>query len=1011
MKTSAFTEAMNALNSAQRQAVESIEGAVMVIAGPGTGKTQILTLRIANILLKTHAVPESILALTFTESGVHAMRTRLVDMIGTPGYRVEINTFHGFCNELIKNNPEDFPRLISSDNADDVEQLQIIEDILSRESLSVLTPFGDPLYYVRSIRDAIGELKKEGVTAGQLANAVAMQKDAFEKNDEKIHAKGPHKGKMKSEYQKEAKYIEKSEELAFVYEEYQKELAKRKLYDFNDMLMEVVQAFKINGDLLLRTQEQYQYILVDEHQDTNSAQNTIIEYLCNYYDNPNLFVVGDEKQSIYRFQGASLENFLYFKKLYPDAVLIHLTKNYRSSQIILDASGSVIMNNRLAKEFMPENAQLKAQADHKDVRIRIVRLSDYYGEYYYLADEIKKRIEQGVPPKEIAVLAKENRDVSTLVDVFDQKEIPYVLESNVNILADADIQKLLTIFRAIHSFGSDMEFIHMMHVDTFEVHPLDIVFLLNEAKAAHISVWEYIASGAYLKNTSLKHPEAIGNAYALLLEWNRLSHNEHFDVLFKHVIHHSGLMRRLLTKKNSLMNLDTLTGLYEDVKQRIVRNPSFSIDDFMTYIDLLDKHQVRLKRTVQSIHTNAVRLMTAHKSKGLEFDLVYIINAFDGHWGNTRRRGKHFAFPWEYIRESLTTLSEEEKNEDERRLFYVALTRARKEVHISLSTHDSEGAERVPSQFVEEILDVYKDPVDTAGFDTEFLNQKHVLLTPSGRLNASDIAKEYLENKDVFANIFSKKGFAATHLNNYLACPWRYFFRNLLNVPEVMNKNLMYGSAMHAAIHRFVLARATGNPGKDDVAAYFTEALERQPLDEKESKELYARGSQALFGYYEERMRHWDTHVVSELKVRGVQFSEGVTLSGTIDLIEPVAKTHDVIVTDFKTGKVKSRGEIEGSTKSGSGDYKRQLVFYALLLDRYKYNNMHMKTGIIDFLEPTESGLYKREVFEIQKEEIRELETLISTVTGEILSMSFWDKGCHKKDCEYCRLRSFMDGV
>jgi DNA helicase-2/ATP-dependent DNA helicase PcrA len=322
--TSVFDDYYAKLNTAQKLAVDTIEGPVMVVAGPGTGKTQILTLRIANILMQTQINPENILALTFTESGVLAMRKRLVQIIGTPGYRAQIHTFHSFCNDVIRQNPEDFENLISSESITEVEQIQILEEIVQTTKLALLKPFGDPLYYVKHLLSAISDLKKEGITPTKLKKAIDDQEKDFGKIEDLYHEKGAYgpkvrddgtvtKGAMKGKYQDLQKDIAKNKELLIVFEKYQQSLRDKKQYDFNDMLLEVIAAFESNPDLLLRQQEYFQYILVDEHQDTNAAQNKIVELLCSYYEEPNLFVVGDEKQAIYRFQGASLENFLYFK--------------------------------------------------------------------------------------------------------------------------------------------------------------------------------------------------------------------------------------------------------------------------------------------------------------------------------------------------------------------------------------------------------------------------------------------------------------------------------------------------------------------------------------------------------------------------------------------------------------------------------------------------------------------------------------------------------------------------
>ena len=366
MEDSIFKKLYKQLNPAQKEAVDIVEGPVMVVAGPGTGKTQILTLRIANILKETQVEPENILAFTFTEHAASSMRRRLAEIIGSQAYRVRISTFHGFCNEIIKSYPEEFPHIIGAINITKPEQIQIIEQLIEMLPLKELKPFGDPLYYLQSLISSIEQLKREGINPERYLKLVEDEKKYFDLIDDLYHDKGAHKGKMKGDYQKLFKTIVKNQEAAIVYDAYQKKLRKKKLYDYSDMIMEVMQALSVNGDLLLNLQEQYQYFLVDEHQDTNNAQNKILELLCNFHPSPNLFVVGDEKQAIFRFQGASLENFTYFKKLYRDAKLVILDNNYRSTQAILNVAENIIPG------------QKKLQADTKQLG-RKIKLHEFSG--------------------------------------------------------------------------------------------------------------------------------------------------------------------------------------------------------------------------------------------------------------------------------------------------------------------------------------------------------------------------------------------------------------------------------------------------------------------------------------------------------------------------------------------------------------------------------------------------------------------------------------------------------
>lgn len=334
MVTKEFEKQYSQLNPAQKEAVDAIEGAIMVVAGPGTGKTKTLTLRIANILIKTQINPENILALTFTEAAAHEMRNRLIQIIGHDAYRVEITTFHSFCNYLIKRNQEEFSEIISSESANEIDQLEIIEQAMGNLELELLRPLGDLSYYVRPILSQINQLKQENITPEKLEGAIDSAEKEITSSSDLYHEKGAHKGKMKSQYLKTIKDLAKDKELLMVYKEYVRKMTELKKYDYNDMLLKVIEKFESHPYLLQLIQEKFQYFLVDEHQDTNAAQNKIVELLAGYFANPNLFVVGDEKQAIFRFQGATLENFLYFKKRYPNAKLINLAENYRSTKTI-----------------------------------------------------------------------------------------------------------------------------------------------------------------------------------------------------------------------------------------------------------------------------------------------------------------------------------------------------------------------------------------------------------------------------------------------------------------------------------------------------------------------------------------------------------------------------------------------------------------------------------------------------------------------------------------------------
>ena len=312
--TKEFKDSYKRLNKEQKAAVDTIEGPVMVIAGPGTGKTQILTLRIANVLIQTDAKPENILAVTFTDSGAKAMQERLRSLIGDAAYDVRITTFHAFADSLIRTYPDAYPKIIGGRLASEIERIQLIEAILTDTSFKAVRPHGDPAYYVKPLLGAIKDLKQENLTPADFLSSLKIQAQVLDEIPQ-YHEKGAHKGKERGEYKEAVKFLNRNQELHAIYVRYEQLMQDRGWYDYDDMIMETVSALESSETMLRDLQETYQYILADEHQDVNGAQNKILEQLVNFHDNPNIFVVGDEKQAIYQLPGASLENFLYFETI------------------------------------------------------------------------------------------------------------------------------------------------------------------------------------------------------------------------------------------------------------------------------------------------------------------------------------------------------------------------------------------------------------------------------------------------------------------------------------------------------------------------------------------------------------------------------------------------------------------------------------------------------------------------------------------------------------------------
>ncbi|MFA6295193.1 MAG: ATP-dependent DNA helicase [Candidatus Paceibacterota bacterium] len=1054
LNTFEFNKLYNVLNAPQKKAVDAIEGPVMVIAGPGTGKTTILTLRIANILRKTDTAPENILSLTFTESGAYAMRRKLLEIIGPAAYRINIHTFHGFAESIIQEYPDYFPRIIGSAIITEAEQIKIIEKIIQSRKIKVLRPYGDPSYYVKPVLNELHILKRENISPDTLKKSIKQDIQNMELEARKVSigmavgkvknksnfSKGKSDKNSDSVLEKLKNRNEKNLELAFVYEQYEAELKSQKYYDFDDMLLEIVRVMEKDETFKLMLQENYHYILADEHQDANATQNRILELLSDFHDSPNLFIVGDDKQAIYRFQGASLENFLYFSEKYKNAEIVELEHNYRSHQGILDASHCVIENN----PNIPGRVRTKLLSLQIGTKPTFIyEFSTHNDELEYIASLTEQLVKKGEKPEEIAILYRENREAHDISNALRAHGVMHRIESDHNILSDVDSVKIIILARAIND-PSNSEFLgQALLLSEMKCDPADVAEVCNlasrEKKSLHLMIKELCFRGQNLigdkknsasnfknfksegdfKNVKLAvnlndvksfiNLKEIKIAYEKIVKWSNEAQSLPFPEFLQKLIQETNILASIASAPNSLERLTSLEVFFNRIIKAAQSKKTFFIHDFIEYVSIVSDHGILTKRTYTE-YSSGVRLMTAHRAKGLEFNHVFIINSIDGIWGNRTKRNL-FTIP---IIEHARDIG---RIEDERRLFYVAMTRARESVNISYARSNGE-KETMPGQFISEInpkLILLEKPIIADKFG---LFEKR-LKTPHGTPSLSILNPEYIRSK------FLSQPLSVTHLNNYLACPWQYFFVNLIRIPQAPNKHQMYGTAIHTALRSFFEAyKDERDFTKKQLIDLFRFNLEKQPLSVDDRLESFEKGKEALEGYFEAYNGLWNRHLLTEYPVKGVEMainikpsisglelvgigeeSLKIQLTGKLDKIDFIDDVN-VIVTDWKTAKPKSRNEIEGKTRTADGNYKRQLVFYKLLLDGAK--KFVMKYGEIDFIAPNDTGKYKKERFEINDKEVEELRKVIEKTATEILSLTFINSTCDDKECQYCKLGKLL---
>lgn len=343
----------------------------------------------------------------------------------------------------------------------------------------------------------------------------------------------------------------------------------------------------------------------------------------------------------------------------------------------------------------------------------------------------------------------------------------------------------------------------------------------------------------------------------------------------------------------------------------------------------------------------------------------------------------------------------EDNNAEERRLFYVALTRAKKGVTITYARENDDGREQLPTSFIEEIRPELIERLDLTKLEEDYQKNRDIFFRHVEKGKDRDDHLGFVEQ------LFRTHGFSPTALNNYLECPWKYFYVNLVRIPKAPGIPQMYGIAVHAALQEFFTRLKEEEPKKEFLIESFEGHLNRQPLSPTDLAELLEKGRRSLSGWFKTYDGSWNLNCATEYRINGVMLTEDIRLTGVLDKIEYVDDTI-VNVVDYKTGKPKTRNTLLGKTKSADGNYYRQLTFYKLLLNHFNEGKLSMQSGTLDFIEPEESGKYKKEVFEITDAEVVDLAELIKKTAEEILSLSFWNSRCDDKECEYCKLRNLM---
>jgi ATP-dependent DNA helicase UvrD/PcrA len=1009
------------LNDKQKQAVDKIEGPVMVIAGPGTGKTKILASRIGKILLDTDAGPQNILCLTYTEAGVIAMRDKLRRMIGPDAHKVNIFTFHAFCNEVIQDNLSLFEKN-SLDPVSELERIAFLRELV--DSFPKNHPLkryrGDVYYEVKNLDKLFSTMKREGWTPAFISQRIDEYIADLPNREKFVYKKkynGFNPGDLKKEkFEDEKERMEKLKAAVNEFDRFQHIMHQKNRYDFDDMINWVIHAFQENKNLLANYQEQFLYILVDEYQDTSGTQNRLVELLINFWDKPNVFVVGDDDQSIYRFQGANVENMMTFAKSYEDDLLtVVLTNNYRSSQNILDAAKSLISQNDerlirklegLSKELIASNTAV-SQIAHKPV------IKSYENQRQEMIDiclQIEKLLDQGVEPKRIGVIYKENKWGEEFSRLLKFRKVPFYSKRNINILEIPFTQKIILILEYLAAeheipYGGDEMLFEILHFDWFHIPAIDIAKLSVEAAETRFTETKNsfrkllhekaIAPPKDLFSQGI-HP-GLKKASAAIESLISDVPNVTLQILFENVVRKAGILNYIMQNPEKIWLLQILTTLFDFVKEESHRKPTMSLQELVGVIQLMEKEKIILPVTEITGNDKGVNLMTAHGSKGLEFQYVFFAGCNAALWEKKRKPFEGFKLPDTIF----STSTNGDSLEELRRLFYVALTRAEQHLIISYSCYRYDGRELEPSIFIAEVTDgQHIEP------EKVFVSEERI--AEFAALPFIDqLSPEIKELEEEFVSrLLEKFTMNVSALNNYLRCPLEFYFRNLLRIPSPKNESAEFGSAVHYALEQlFRKMQINGEsfPGKVEFIKDFEWYMHRHR--ENFTKEQFDRrleyGHEVLNNYYDKWSGSWNKVVTVERNFNNIVVN-GVVLKGKMDKLEFDGKSVNVV--DYKTGNPDNSKDkmLPPSDKDPlGGDYWRQAVFYKILVDNYGQKDWKVVSSEFDFIEPDKKKEYRKKKIYITQQDIDIVCDQIQDAWKKIQAHEFYH-GCGDEDCHWC---------
>ena len=821
---------LEGLNAEQRRAVTHGDGPLLVVAGAGTGKTQVITRRIAWLIATRRARPSEILALTFTDKAAEEMQLR-VDQLVPYGYAdTAISTFHAFGDRLIREFAFELGLAPDVRVLSRPEVVVFLRERLFDLGLEAYRPLGDPTRFLGALASLFARCRDEDVSP--VAYAQHAERLAVRAAELAEAAAGADAGDVDRDAAAAAAELAgRQGELARAYERYTTLLREHGAIDFGDQVSLALQLLRDSAAARESLQARFRYVLVDEFQDTNRAQSELVALLAERHR--NVTVVGDDDQSIYRFRGAAISNILEFRERYRGARTVVLRRNYRSLAPILDGAHRLIRFNDpdrlevrvgISKRLVPE------RSDRAAAPVRHHAFASAGEEADWISAEIRRRVDAGGEPRDHAVLVRANADADPVLRSLNAAGLPWRFSGTSGLYARPEVRLLLALLRAVADTGSSVDVYAIAASDRYAIPSGDLAEVAGSARRRHRSLFEVLEEledEPGLLRLTPGGRAALARLTGDLRRYRDLAQRRPAGEVLYAFLRDTGWLTDLagattVAGEEELANI----GRFFD----IIRTQSALLADDRAVF--LARHLATLIQAGDDPPTadpdpdvDAVHVMTVHKAKGLEFPVVFLPGLVADRFP-ARSRREPLGLPVELVDEVLP--EGDGHLQEERRLFYVAMTRARDELVLTHASESSSGRARKLSPFVVEALDM-----PTAGFTGEAVPSLTHAAGPLERIAAAEPRAAAPEADRL--PIEGPLTLSHSSIDDYLTCPLRYKYAQVVRVPTTPHHSMVYGAALHQAVQEFHRSQARGRPlSEAELLAVFDKAWSNEGFVSRE---------------------------------------------------------------------------------------------------------------------------------------------------------------------------------